>query len=139
VDDSIFCAAFFHAQYAIPSACATTSLKLVGAVGGVHGLTVGVGVWIFTYGFTISCNLSNIIQTYISQLSNNSTFTGNYDNTANEFRGSITTTDNTQRVSNTYSTVLTLTSSTTIYLTFQHVSQNSTAGINMFINATRIA
>ena len=27
----------------MPSACATTSLKLVGAVGGVHGLTVGVG------------------------------------------------------------------------------------------------
>ena len=102
-------------------------------------LTVGVGVWIFNYGFTLSSSGTNTIQSYVSQLSNNSTFTGNYANTLNQFRGSIQTTDNTQRVSNTYSTVLTLTSSTTIYLTFQHVSQNSTSGINMFINATRIA
>jgi uncharacterized membrane protein len=103
-------------------------------------LTVGVGVWIFTYGFTISCNLSNIIQTYISQLSNNSTFSGNYANTLNQFTGTITTTTSSQTTSCTYSAILTLTSSTTVYLTFKHVStQASLTGKDMFINATRIA
>ena len=103
-------------------------------------LTVGVGVWLFTYGFTLYCDVTNTLQGYTSQLSNNSTFSGNYANTLNQITCSVFTTTRTQATSCTYSAILTLTSSTTIYLTFKHVSNPaSLVGSNMFINATRIA